>query len=52
MTSNKISGKEYEYVLKVSNKYEMKMMKYCQDVYLKFVVLLLVEVFEKLRNNS
>ena len=48
----KTSQKEYEYVLKVWNKLEMKTMKDYQDLYLKCDVLLLVDVFEKFRNSS
>ena len=32
--------------------FEMKTMKDYQDLYLKFDVLLLIDVFEKFRNNS
>ena len=48
----KISGKEYEHVLKVWNKLEMKMIKCYQELYLKYDVLILTDVFVKLRNNS
>ena len=48
----KISDKEYGHVLKVWNKFKMKTMKDCQDLYLKCEVLLLVDVFEKFTNNS
>ena len=37
---------------KVWNKFEMKTMKDCHNLYLKSDVLLLVDVFEKFRNNS
>ena len=48
----KISDKEYDYVLKVRNKFQTKTMKdYCV-LYLKCDALLLVDVFEKFRNNS
>ena len=47
-----IIGKEYEYAFKVWNKFEMKMMKDYYDLYLKFDILLLADVFEKFRNNS
>ena len=49
LTDRKISGKEFEHVW---NKFEMKTMKDCHDVYLKCDVLLLADVFEKFRNNS
>ena len=48
-TGRKIIDKEHEHVLNVWNKYEMK--DY-QDLNLKFDVLLLADVFEKLRNNN
>ena len=51
LTVKKISGKEYEHVLKVWNKFEMKKMKDYHDLYLECDVLLLAEVFEKFRNN-
>ena len=41
--------KEYGYVLKVWNKFEMKTMKDYHDLYLKCDILLLVYVFEKFR---
>ena len=47
-TDIKISEKEYDHVLKVWNKFEMKAMKYDHDLYLKRDVLLLADVFEKL----
>ena len=49
-TGKKISEKEYERVLKVWNKFEMKMMKDCHHLYLKCDDLLLTDVFEKFRN--
>ena len=48
-TGRKITGNEYEHVLNVWNKYEIK--NY-QDLNLKRGVLLLADVFEKLRNNG
>ena len=52
LTNRKINNKEYKHVLNVWNKFEMETMKdYC-NLYLKWGVLLLVDVFEKLRNNS
>ena len=44
--------KEYEHVLKVWNKFEMKTMKDYPDLHLKCDVLLLADVFQKFRNNS
>ena len=48
-TGRKITDSEYEHVLNVWNKYEIK--DY-QDLNLKRGVLLLADVFEKLRNNG
>ena len=48
----KIADKEYEHVLNVWNKFEMKAIKDCHDLYLKCDVLFLADVFEKFRNNS
>ena len=48
----KISDKEYDHALKVWSKFEMKMMKDYHDLYLKYDVLLLGDVFEKFRNNG
>ena len=52
LTGKKISEEEYERVLNVWNKSEMKTMKDYHDLYLKWDVLLLADVFEKFRNNS
>ena len=52
LTDKKISDKEYEHVLNVWKKFEMKTMKYYYDLDLKCNVLLLGDVFEKLRNNN
>ena len=43
---------EYEHVFKFWNKFGMKTMKDYHDMYLKCVVLLLMNFFEKNRNNS
>ena len=51
LIDKKISDKEYEHVLNVWKKFEMKTMKYYYDLDLKCDVLLL-DVFEKFRNNS
>ena len=48
LTGKKNSNKEYDHVLKVWNKFEMKTMKNYDD----FTVLLLADIFEKFRNNS
>ena len=52
LRGKKDSDKEYDHVLKVWNKFEMKMMKDYNDLYLRCDVLLLGNVFEKVRNNS
>ena len=49
LTGKKISDKEYERVLKVLNKFEMKTMKDYHNLYLKCDVLLLADVFEHFR---
>ena len=43
----KISDKEYEHVLNVWHKFEMKTMKDYHNLYLKCDILLLAYVFEK-----
>ena len=48
LTGKKISGKEYEHVLKVWNKFEIKTMKNYHDLYLKCDVLLLADFFPKI----
>ena len=52
LTGKKIGGKEYDNVLKVWNKSEMKTMKGYHDLYLECDVLLLADVFQKFKNNS
>ena len=52
LIGKKISDKEYEHVLNVWNKFEMKTMKDYHDLHLKCEVLLLADVFEQFRNNS
>ena len=52
LRGKKISDKEYEHILKVWSKLEMKMMKNYNDFYLKCDVLLLVDIFEKFENSS
>ena len=52
LIDKKISDKEYEHVLNVWKKFEMKTMKYYYDLDLKCDVLLLGDVFKKFRNNS
>ena len=52
LTGKTIRDKEYDHVLKVWNKFEMKTMKGYHNLYLKCNVLLLADVFEKNRKNS
>ena len=51
LTSKRITGKKYEHVLNVWNKFEMKTMKDYHDFHLRYV-LFLAEVFRKTINNS
>ena len=50
LTGKIISNREYEHVIKIWNTFEMKTMKYYNDLHLKCVGLLLVDMFEKSRN--
>ena len=52
LTDRKINDKEYEHVLNIWNKFEIKTMKDSHDLYLKCDVLLLADLLEKFRNNS
>ena len=52
LTDRKNTDKEYEYVIKVWLKFEMKTMKDYHNLYLKCKFLLLADVFEKFRNTS
>ena len=52
LTNRKITDKEYQHVLNVSKKFEIKTMKDYYDLYLKCAVLLLATVFQKVRSNS
>ena len=52
LTGRKITDKEYQHVLNVQNKFEMKIIKDYHDLYLKCDLLLLADVLEKFRNNS
>ena len=40
LTGKKISNKRYDHVLKIWNKFEMKTIKDCHDLYRKYEVLL------------
>ena len=51
-SGKKISDREYEHVLKICNKFEMKTMKDYHDLHLKCDILMLADVFEKFKNNS
>ena len=51
-TGKKISDKDYNHVLNVWNKFEMKTMKYQYDLHLKCDILLLADIFQKFKNNS
>ena len=48
LTDKKNSDKEYEHIFQVSNKFEMKTMKYYQEFHLKCDVLLLANVFRNM----
>ena len=52
LTNSKIIYKDYEHILNIVNNFGMKTMKDEHGLYLKSYVLLLVDVFEKCRNNS
>ena len=52
LTDSKISDKEYEHVLNVWEKIEMKKMKDYHDLYLKCDILLLADALQKFRTNS
>ena len=52
LMGKKFIDKEYEHVLKVWHTFEMKMLKDYLELYLKCDVLLLADVFEKIRNKS
>ena len=52
ITDRKIRDRECEHVLNVWKKHEMKTMKDYHNLYLKYGILSLVDVFEKFRNNS
>ena len=51
LTDRKISDKEYEHVLNIWERFEMKTAKDYLDLDLKSDILLLADVFEKFRNN-
>ena len=42
----------YDHVLKVWNTFQIKMMKYYSELYLKCNVLLLADLLEKFKNDS
>ena len=49
LNDKKITDKEYEHVINVLEKFEMKTMEDYHNLYLKCNVLLLADVFEKFR---
>ena len=51
-TDKEINDKEYEHVVEVWDRSEMKTMKDYRDLFLKCDVLLLADVFQKFRNDS
>ena len=52
LTDKNISDKEYEHALQVWDRFAMETIKVYHDLYLKYDILLLADVFEKCRNNS
>ena len=52
LTGKKNGDKEYEHVLKVWDRFKMKMMKEYHNLYLKCEVSLLADVFENFKNGS
>ena len=52
LTGKKINDKEYEHVITVWKRFEMKIMKDYHDLFLKCDVLLLPDLFEKIRRSS
>ena len=52
LTGKNISDKDYEHILCVWDKFKMKSINDYHDLYLKCEILLLVDVFQKFRNNS
>ena len=52
LLDKKIIDKGYQHVLNVWKKIEMKAIKYYSDLYSKCGVLLLAEMFQKIRQNS
>ena len=52
LTDKEINDKEYEHVVKVWDRSEIKTIKDYRDLYLKCDVLLLADVFQKFRNDS
>ena len=52
LTDRKVSGNEYEHVLNVWKKIEIKTMKDYHNLYLKCDVLLLNDAYKKFGNNS
>ena len=52
LTDRKIRDKNYEHVLNVWNKFEMRTMTDYRELYLKYDVLSLANMFDSIRNNN
>ena len=52
LTGKKITDKEYEHILKVWDRFEMRARNDYHNLHLECDVLLLADVLEKLRNSS
>ena len=52
LTDMKIRDKNYEHVLNIWNKFEMRTMKDYRELYLKYDVLSLANMFETIGNNN
>ena len=52
LTDMKIRDKNYEHVFNIWNKFEMRTMKDYRELYLKYDVLSLANMFETIRNNN
>ena len=52
LTDMKIRDKNYEHVLNIWNKFEMRTMKDYRELYLKYDVLSLANMFDSIRNNN
>ena len=52
LIGTKISDKEYNHVFKAWDRFEMKAMNDCHELYLKYDALFLSYVFKRFRNSS